>query len=102
MILYLHGFAWLTGNIGATNFHQRLKSDSDFKDQIFTYICLIVRETVDLALGHQFYSEISGSSYFPMPEDMTLAEFEEALDIDSNNIVAWVQIYTYSKTYTKY
>ena len=41
-------------------------------------------------------------SCFLMPEDMTLAEFEEALDIDSNNIAARVQIYTHSKTCTKY
>ena len=54
MMLHLHGFAWLAGNIGAANFHQRLKSDADFKDRILTYIRSIIRETVDLTLGQQF------------------------------------------------
>lgn len=54
MMLHLHGFAWLAGNIGAANLHQRLKSDPDFKDRILTYICSIVKETVDLTLGQQF------------------------------------------------
>ena len=102
MMLHLHGFAWLAGNIGATNFHQRLKSDADFKDRILTYIRSIIRETVDLTLGQQFQSETPGTSRFPMPEDMTLAEFEEALDIDSNNVAARVQMHTHSKTCTKY
>ena len=101
-MLHLHGFAWLAGNIGAANFHQRLKSDADFKDRILTYIRSIVRETVDLTLGQQFQSETSGSSRFPMPEDMTAAEFREALDVDSNSVAARVQMYTYSKTCTKY
>lgn len=34
----------------------------------------------------------------PMPADMTLAEFEKALDIDLNNVAARVQIYIHSKT----
>ena len=33
---------------------------------------------------------------------MTPAEFQEALDIDSNNVVARVQMHTHSKTCTKY
>src|SRR5258706_12850496 len=102
MMLHLHGFAWLAGNIGAANFHQRLKSDADFKDRVLTYISSIVRETVDLTLGQQFQSETFGSSRFPMPEDMTAAEFQEALDIDSNNVAARVQMHTHSKTCTKY
>ena len=102
MMLHLHGFAWLAGNIGAANFHDRLKSDPDFKNQVLTYIRSIVRETVDLTLGQQFQSETSGSSRFPMPEDMTPAEFQDALDIDSNNVAARVQMHTHSKTCTKY
>ena len=102
MMLHLHGFAWLAGNIGAANFHQRLKSDPDFKDRILTYIRSIVRETVDLTLGQQFQSETPGTSGFTIPEDMTLAEFQEALDIDSNNVAARVQMHTHSKTCTKY
>jgi hypothetical protein len=50
-MLHLHGFAWLAGNIGAANFHQRLESDTDFKDRLLTYIRLIIRETVDLTLS---------------------------------------------------
>ena len=33
---------------------------------------------------------------------MTAAEFQEALDIDSNNVAARVQMHTHSKTCTKY
>ena len=102
MMLHLHGFAWLAGGIGAANLHQRLKSDPDFKDRILTYIRSIIRETVDLTLGQQFQSETPGSSRFPMPEDMTPAEFQEALDIDSNNVAARVQMHTHGKTCTKY
>ena len=101
-MLHLHGFAWLAGGIGAANLHQRLKSDPDFKDRILTYVRSIIRETVDLTLGQQFQSEALGSSRFPIPEDMTLAEFQEALDIDSNNVAARVQMYIHSKTCTKY
>lgn len=90
MMLHLYGFAWLAGGIGAVNLHQRLKSDPDFKDRILTYIRSIIRETIDLTLGYQFQSEMPGMSRFPMSEDMTLAEFEEALDIDSNNVAARV------------
>jgi hypothetical protein len=36
------------------------------------------------------------------PADMTPAEFQEALDIDSNNVAARVQMYMHSKTCTKY
>jgi hypothetical protein len=102
MMLHLHGFAWLAGGIGAANLHQRLKSDPDFKGRILTYIRSIVRETVDLTLGHQFQSETLDSSRFPMPEDMTPAEFQEALDIDSNNVAARVQMHIHGKTCTKY
>ena len=70
--------------------------------RLVTYIRSIIRETVDLTLGQQFQPETPGTSRFPMPEDMTLAEFDEALDIDSNNVVARIQIYTHSKTCTKY
>jgi hypothetical protein len=102
MMLHLHGFAWLAGNIGAANFHQRLKWDTEFKGRVLTYIRSIIRETVDLTLGQQFQSETSGSSRFPIPEGMTAAEFQEALDIDSNNVAARVQMHTHSKTCTKY
>jgi len=90
MILYLYRFVWLAGGISTTNLYQRLKLDLDFKDRIFTYIRSIVKETVDLTLSQQFQSETLGSSCFPIPEDMTPAEFQEALDIDSNNVAAWV------------
>ena len=102
MMLHLHGFAWLAGGIGTANLHQRLKSDPDFKDRILTYVRLIIREMVDLTLGQQFQSEALGSSRFPIPEDMTLAEFQEALDIDSNNVAARVQMHIHGKTCTKY
>jgi hypothetical protein len=102
IMLHLYGFAWLAGNIGAANFYQRLKSDTGFKDRVLTYICSIIRETVDLTLSQQFQSETSGSSRFPMPEDMTGAEFQEALDVDSNSVAARVQMHTHSKTCTKY
>ena len=102
MMLHLHGFAWLAGNIGAAGFHQRLKSDAGFKVRVLTYIRSIVRETVDLTSGQQFQSETPGSSGFSIPGDMTPAEFQEALDIDSNNVAARVQMHTHSKTCTKY
>ncbi|KAN0113195.1 hypothetical protein V8E51_006146 [Hyaloscypha variabilis] len=60
------------------------------------------QETVDLTLGQQFQLETSGSSRFPMPEDMTAAEFQEALDVDSNHVVARVQMHTHSNTCTEY
>lgn len=101
MMLHLHGFAWLAGNIGAANLYNRLKSDPDFKKQVLTYIRSIVRETIDLTLGQQFSSETSGSC-FPMLEDMTPTEFQDALDIDSNSVAARVQMHTHSKTCTKY
>lgn len=101
-MLHLHGFAWLAGNIGAASFHQRLKSDAEFKDRVLTYIRSIVRETVDLTLGQQLQSETPGSSGFTIPEDMTPAKFQEALDVDSNSVAARIQMHTYSKTCTKY
>jgi hypothetical protein len=88
MMLHLHRFAWLAGNFGAANLYQRLKSNPEFKDQVISYICSIVREMVDISLGQQFQSETLGTSIFTIPEDMTLAEFQEALDIDLNNVVA--------------
>jgi hypothetical protein len=102
MMLHLHGFAWLAGNFGAANFYQRLKSDPEFKSRVLTYIRSIIRETVDLTLGQQFQSEAPGSSGFTIPEEMTPAEFQDALDIDSNNVVARVQMHIHSKTCTKY
>jgi hypothetical protein len=102
MMLHLHGFAWLAGNVGAAHLHDRLKSDPDFKNRVLTYIRSIVKETVDLTFGQRFQPETSGSCRFPIPEDMTPAEFQEALDIDSNNVAARVQMHTHSKTCTKY
>jgi hypothetical protein len=102
MMLHLHGFAWLAGNFGAANLSQRLTSDPKFKDQIISYIRSIVRETVDSSLGQQFLSETPGSSVFSMPDDMTLAEFQGALDIDSNNVAARVQLHTHTGSCTKY
>jgi hypothetical protein len=69
---------------------------------LISYIRSIVRETVDLSLGQQFQSETPGTSVFTTLEDMTAAEFQEALDIDSNNVAARVQMHTHSKTCTKY
>lgn len=37
-----------------------------------------------------------------MLENMIAAEFQEALDVDPNNVAARVQMHTHSKTYTKY
>ena len=102
MMLYLHGFAWLARNFGIANLYQRLKSDPEFKEQVIFYICSIVRETVDISLGQQFQSETPGISVFTLQEDMMLAEFQKALDTDSNNVAARVQMHIYSKTCTKY
>ncbi len=102
MMLHLHGFAWRAGGIGAANLHERLKSDPKFKDRILSYIRSIVRETVDLTLGQQFESETPSSSRFPIPEDMTPTEFQEALDIDSNGVASRVQMHIHNKTCTKY
>jgi hypothetical protein len=102
MMLHLHGFAWLAGNFGAANLSQRLTSDPEFKSRILSYIRSIVRETVDISLGQQFQPETPGSSIFSMPDDMTLAEFQEALDIDSNDVAARVQLHTHTGSCTKY
>ncbi|KAH7378662.1 hypothetical protein BKA64DRAFT_714432 [Cadophora sp. MPI-SDFR-AT-0126] len=83
-------------------FNTRLKSDADFKEWVLTYIRSIVRETVDLTRSQQFQSETSSSSRFPIPEDITAAEFQEALDFDSSNVAARVQMHIHSKTCTKY
>jgi hypothetical protein len=101
-MLHLHGFAWLAGNFGAATLYRRLKSDSGFKNRIISYISSIVRETVDISLGQKFQSETPGATLFPIPQDMTPAEFHAALDIDSNNVAARVQMHTHSKTCTKY
>jgi hypothetical protein len=102
MMLHLHGFAWLAGNFGAATLYQRLKSEPIFKDRVISYIRSIVKETVDLSLGQQFQSETPGTAIFTIPQDMTPTEFEEALDMDSNNVAARVQMHTHSKTCTKY
>lgn len=102
MMLHLHGFAWLAGNFGAANLSQRLTSDPAFKDRVLTYIRSIVRETVDVSLGQQFMSETPGAAVFTMPDNMSLAEFQEALDTDSNNVAARVQMHTHTNTCTKY
>lgn len=102
MMLHLHGFAWLAGNFGAANFTQRLTSDAEFKGRIVSYIRSIIRETVDTSLGQQFHPETPGSSVFSMPDDMTLAEFQRSLDVDSNNVAARVQLHVHTGTCTKY
>jgi hypothetical protein len=102
MMLHLHGFAWLAGNFGAANLSEKLTSDLDFKNRVLTYIRSIVRETVDISLGQQFISETPGSAVFTMPDNMSLAEFQEALDTDSNNVAARVQMHTHTNTCTKY
>ena len=104
MMLNLHGFAWLAGNFGAATLYQRPKSDSEFKNRIISYgyIRSIVRETVDLSSGRQFQSETPGTTVFTVPQGMTPAEFQDALDIDSNDVAARVQMHTHSKTCTKY
>ena len=48
-------------------------------------------------IGNIFVVRLAGEG-----KGMTPAEFQEALDIDSNNIAAQVQMHTHSKTYTKY
>lgn len=102
MMLHLHGFAWLAGNFGAANLSRRLTSDPEFKSRILSYIRSIIRETVDISLGQQFQPETPGSSVFSMPDDMTLAEFQRSLDVDSNNVAARVQLHTHTGTCTKY
>jgi S-formylglutathione hydrolase FrmB len=102
MMLHLHGFAWLAGNFGAATLYQRLKSDPEFKDRIISYIRSIVRETVDMSVGEQYQQQTLSASVLAIPEDMTSAEFQEALDADSNNVAARVQMHTHSKTCTKY
>jgi hypothetical protein len=102
MMLHLHGFAWLAGNFGAATLSQRLTSDPSFKDRVLTYIRSIVRETVDVSRGQQFMSEVPGSAVFTIPDNMSLAEFQEALDTDSNNVAARVQMHTHTNTCTKY
>lgn len=102
MMLHLHGFAWLAGNFGAANLSQRLTSDPEFKARIISYIRSIIRETVDISLGQKFQPETPGSSVLSIPDDMTLAEFQEALDFDSNNVAARVQLHTHTSTCTKY
>jgi len=102
IMLHLHGFAWLAGNFGTTNLAYRLTSDPAFKDRVLTYIRLIVKETVDISLGQQFISETPRTAVFTMLDDMSLAQFQEALDTDSNNVAARVQMHTHTNTCTKY
>jgi hypothetical protein len=103
MMLHLHGFAWLSGNFGAANLSKRLIADPDFRDRLITYIKSIVRETVDLTLGQRFMPRPPpGSAAFSMPDDMSPDEFREALDIDSNNVAAKVQMHSHTATCTKY
>jgi hypothetical protein len=103
MMLHLHGFAWLTGNFGATNLGQRLVSDSQFKDSLIAYIQSIIKETVDLTLGQRFAAnEPPGSATFNIPDDIAPGDFEYALNIDANNVAARVQMHVYSHTCTKY
>ncbi|KAH8799116.1 hypothetical protein F5884DRAFT_758603 [Xylogone sp. PMI_703] len=103
MMLHLHGFAWLSGNFGAANLSQRLVSDIQFRDRVITYIQSIVKETVDLTFGQRFAaSEPPGSAAFNMPDNMTPEAFKNALDIDSNNVAAKVQMHVHSHTCTKY
>ncbi|CZR60793.1 uncharacterized protein PAC_10689 [Phialocephala subalpina] len=61
-----------------------------------------MRETIDVSLGQQFMSETLGSGVFTMPDDMTLAEFSQALHADSNSVAARVQMHTHTNTCTKY
>jgi hypothetical protein len=79
-----------------------VKSDPAFKGRILSYIRSIVRETIDLSLGQQFQPETPGTALFTLPQSMTAAEFQAALDVDSNNVAARVQMHTHSKTCTKY
>ena len=103
MMMHLHGFAWLTGNFGAANLSQRLLIDPDFKARLIIYIQSIVRETVDLTEGQRFTSKPPpGSAVFDMPPQMSHDEFQEALNLDSNNVAARVQMHLHSATYTKY
>jgi hypothetical protein len=102
MMLHLHGFAWLAGNFGAVNLSQRLTSDPPFKDRVLTYIRSIVRETVDISLGQQFMSDVPGFAVFTIPDNMSTTQFQGALDTDSNNVAARVQMHTHTNTCTKY
>jgi hypothetical protein len=103
MMMHLHRFAWLTGNFGAANLSKRLVADPDFKDRIIGYIQSIVRETVDLTDGQRYGRALApGSVVFDMPPGMTPTEFQSALDKDSNDITARVQMHKHSVTCTKY
>jgi hypothetical protein len=103
MMLHLHGFAWLTGNFGAAELPQKLMSDSQFKGRLLNYIQSIVKETVDLTLGQRFAAkEPPGSATFSIPDNMSPKEFEDALNVDSNNVAAKVQMHVHSHTCTKY
>lgn len=103
MMLHLHGFAWLSGNFGAANLSQRLVSDIEFRARVICYIQSIVRETVDLTTSQRFAAkEPPGSATFKLPDNMTPDEFKDALNIDSNNVAAKVQMHVHSHTCTKY
>jgi len=103
MMLHLHGFAWLSRNFGAADFSKRLVSDTMFKDRLITYIRSIIKETVDLTNGQRYAtSDPPGSATFSLPDCMTEEEFIEALNVDSNNVTAKVQMHVHSGTCTKY
>lgn len=103
MMLHLHGFAWLSGNFGASDFTQRILSDLLFRNRLISYIQSIIKETVDVSLRERFpTNDVPGAAMFSMPEDMTPEEFAEALAADSNKVAANVQIHAHSHTCTKY
>ncbi len=103
MMMHLHGFAWLTGNFGATNLSNRLRDEPDFRVRLIEYIQTIVRETVDLTEGQRYArAPAPGSAVFDMPPGMTPTEFQSALDKDSNDVAARVQMHKHSATCTKY
>jgi hypothetical protein len=103
MMMHLHGFAWLTGNFGAANLSNRLVAEPDFRDRLIGYIQTIVRETVDLSEGQRYRrAPAPGSAVFDMPPGMTTTEFQSALDKDSNEVAARVQMHKHSATCTKY
>jgi hypothetical protein len=64
-------------------------SDSQFKGCLLNYIQSIVKETVDLTLGQRFAAkEPPGLAIFSILDNMSPKEFEDAFNVDSNNIAA--------------
>jgi hypothetical protein len=103
MMMHLHGFAWLTGNFGASNLSTRLVAEPDLKIRIIGYIQTIIRETVDLSEGQRYGgAPAPGSAVFNMPPGMRPTEFQSALNKDSNDVAARVQMHKHSATCTKY